>query len=70
MKMNFKKNLGLLDRIIRAIIGFGLLISGFFLTSWIRVVVFVLAVLLFISALAGYCTIYDIFGISTLEKDT
>lgn len=67
MSMDFKKNVGTTDKIIRTMIAIGLGIGGFFLKGWMRIVSFVLSALLFISSIFSYCSMYDLFGCSTKE---
>ncbi|HBM45821.1 MAG: hypothetical protein UT05_C0002G0021 [Parcubacteria group bacterium GW2011_GWF2_38_76] len=61
-----KKNESGLDRLIRVLLGEVLLIVGFF-WSWgyWQIVAFVFSLIMFVTALNGFCLIYKIFGINT-----
>ncbi len=63
-------NVGTLDRIIRALVA--LVIIGLYLMHMISgtlaIILWVIAVLLLVTAALGYCPIYHILGISTKGK--
>jgi hypothetical protein len=64
-----KKNMGDLDRIIRAIVGVGLVIFGvLYLGFWWGILMLVVGAILLITALVGICPIYILFKWSTLKK--
>jgi len=59
-----KKNEGKIDRILRVIFG-GIIIGiGFYFKSWWGLV----GLILFLTGLTGYCSIYTLFGINTCSK--
>lgn len=54
------------DRLIRVLIGVVLSAVGIVVTSGIAsIVLYVLAGIMFVTALLGFCPIYKIFGLST-----
>ena len=61
------KNEGQLDRAIRLIAGIVLLIIGYQLSGWAEIVLFLLAIVLMITAATGTCWIYKAFSINTNE---
>jgi len=60
------QNEGVLDRIVRAILGlvFAYLAYAVFVGA-MSVVFYVLAVLMLLTAASGFCMLYNVFGIST-----
>jgi hypothetical protein len=64
-----KINEGTADRIIRAIVGVGLIIVGAMLSGWARPVLIILGLPLLVTAAMGYCHLYTLLGISTTKKD-
>lgn len=67
--MNFPKNDGFSDRIVRIILGviFLILALDVFVGFW-QIVLLILSAMMFITALTGFCAIYKIFNFST-KKD-
>jgi len=70
----FKKNMGRLDRTLRAIVGVALVPIGLFaLGGWqgtlIGLLVTAFALLPFATSLTGFCPVYVPFGISTLDRE-
>lgn len=62
----FKVNEGLVDRIIRAILGTGLiLVSLFLLQGILKIILIILGIILIITAITGFCGLYALFGINT-----
>jgi hypothetical protein len=62
------KNLSNLDRGIRAILAVVLLVLGsVVLTGTLSVVAYVLAVVMLLTAVVGFCPLYKLLGISTLS---
>ena len=63
------KNEGLLDRILRLILGIGSFFIGFYYfdNSW-QYLFYVIGLVLLVTAITGYCGIYKLFGISTVKK--
>lgn len=65
-----KKNMGTLDKVIRivlALVGGYLLISGL-IQGALGIVVGILAAIFLITSIIGFCPLYTIFGISTAKK--
>lgn len=61
------RNLGKLDRLIRITIAAFLILlvlSNYLLGTW-AIIASILAVILFVTSLIGYCPLYSILGIST-----
>jgi hypothetical protein len=70
----FKRNVGLLDRIVRVGLGVVLLPAGLVLLGGLRsgvpgVLLAGLGVLGLVTGLTGFCPLYVPFGINTLEKE-
>lgn len=61
----FKVNEGTLDRIIRAVLGVGLIGGGFAAAGTIAIVLWVAGVVLLGTAAAGVCLFYIPLGINT-----
>ena len=59
-----KYNVGKTDRVIRAILGVGIIISGFYFQSWWGVV----GIVPLFTAAKSWCPIYLPFGISSCKK--
>lgn len=61
-----KKNEGVLDRLVRVLLGEVFLLAGFFwLWGYWQVAAYVLALIMFVTAADGFCLIYKLFGINT-----
>ena len=58
-----KKNIGHNDKIIRLLLGAGLIIYGVDFKSWIGFI----AVIPILTALVNMCTIYSLLGINTCQ---
>jgi len=68
--MSFSKNEGSIDRLLRIILAEIFFLLGFFWTAgWLQIVLYVFSGAMLITSLAGFCSIYKIFGIDTLRKD-
>jgi hypothetical protein len=70
----FKRNEGILDRIVRVTLGMVLLPAGLFLLGGLQgsvlgLLIAGLGVLGLVTGLTGFCPLYVPFGISTLEKE-
>lgn len=70
----FKRNEGILDRIVRVTMALVLMPSGLFLLGGLQGKVLGLLIAGFgllplITGLTGFCPMYTLFGISTLEKE-
>ena len=63
-----KKNVGSLDRIIRAIVGVVLLVLLAVTTGWLQIIVGVLGVIMLVTAITGVCPLYIPFKIDTNKK--
>lgn len=62
----FKVNEGLIDRIIRAILGIGLILGALFLVQGLlKIILIIVGVILIITAITGFCGLYALFGINT-----
>ena len=63
------KNIGIIDRVIRFIVGLVLLYGGYYfgISTIVGIVLIVLGAISFIESLIGFCLIYKIFGISTAK---
>jgi energy-coupling factor transporter transmembrane protein EcfT len=60
------KNVGTVDKIVRVIVGI-LALVGVFLVSGtvLKVILGIVAILMFFTAITGYCGLYRVLGIST-----
>jgi hypothetical protein len=70
----FKRNVGILDRIVRVTLGLVLLPAGLFLLGGLQgsvpgLLVAGLGLLGLVTGVTGFCPLYVPFGISTLEKE-
>ncbi|HSF81514.1 MAG TPA: DUF2892 domain-containing protein [Anaerolineales bacterium] len=70
----FKRNVGMLDRIARLVLGIVLLPSGLFLFGGLQgnvlgLVIAGLGLIGLVTGLTGFCLLYVPFGINTLEKE-
>lgn len=55
------QNMGTADRVIRVLIGIWMLYMGYTYSAWI----YALALLMFVTAMSGFCGLYIPFGIKT-----
>jgi len=65
------KNIGLIDQIIRGILGlFFVYLSKIILGKnfILSAIIFIVALILIITALTGFCPLYKIFGFNTRRK--
>ena len=60
-----KPNEGTLDRVIRVVLGAGIIAGGFFVKGTAAVVMWVLGGILLATGAVGICGIYMLFGINT-----
>lgn len=70
MKLDFQRNLGVLDRGIRIVISFvlfSLVVMGY-LRGWMSTVAYILGGLNLLGATIGYCVFYDVLGWSTRKR--
>jgi len=59
-----KTNLGTLDRIIRVIVGLGILCAGYYFKNWLGLI----GLVPLLTAFVGFCPAYLPFGLSTCAK--
>lgn len=61
-----QKNEGKQDRVLRVVLGIALILLGVFaFTYTLQIVAFVVAGILIVTALTGYCGLYALLGINT-----
>lgn len=66
MKIPYKQNMGILDRMFRVGIGTILVVLGIMLImTTIGIILMILSLPLLISGVTGFCPAYVLFGIST-----
>ena len=70
----FKRNVGILDRIVRVALGVALLLTGLFLPGGLLgnvlgLVIAGLGSIGLVTGLTGFCLLYVPFGINTIEKE-
>ncbi|MBU1145370.1 MAG: DUF2892 domain-containing protein [Firmicutes bacterium] len=58
-----KKNVGKIDRIVRAILGVGFVVLSFAVSYWFLIP----AVIMIATAIMGVCGLYSLFGINTCK---
>ena len=64
-----KKNESTADRIIRIILGAVFIYFAYQLNTGIpAIMLYILAAIMFLTALSGYCCLYSLFGINTRKK--
>ncbi len=64
------KNVGTVDRVIRVFIGVLAAIVAFLVSSTVlKVILAILAIVMFFTAISGYCALYQVFGISTCKVE-
>lgn len=59
-----KTNVGTIDRIIRVILGLGILGAGFYFKNWLGLI----GLVPLLTAFVGFCPAYVPFGLSTCAK--
>lgn len=62
-----KRNESAIDRVIRAVLGVALVAIGFTVGGTLGVVLYVLAAVMFVTALTGFCPLYRLLGIDTCK---
>jgi len=60
-----KPNESTTDRAIRGVVAVVALIAGFLLSGPARIVLFVVAAIMAVTAAVGFCPIYRVLGVST-----
>ena len=66
----FETNVGTKDRIARVAIGVAFLAAGVYF-GWMTllgIISVVIGAIFFVTGLTGFCLIYKLFGVSTVEK--
>ncbi|PKL90640.1 MAG: DUF2892 domain-containing protein [Candidatus Goldiibacteriota bacterium HGW-Goldbacteria-1] len=61
----FKPNEGKTDRIVRVVLGVGLVAAGFLMTGPAAIVLWVLGAISLITGAIGFCGLYALLGINT-----
>lgn len=66
-----KKNMGSYDKLIRLIVAIALIVLYYkeVLTGTLGIIALVLALLLTVTSLVGFCPLYTLFGINTCKKE-
>ena len=64
-----KKNMGTIDRLLRAVLGLVLLVAGFVMAPRGYIWLAIVAILPLGTSALGVCPVYLPFGISTVRKD-
>lgn len=59
-----KTNVGTIDRIIRVILGLGILGAGYYFKNWLGLI----GIVPLLTAFVGFCPAYLPFGLSTCAK--
>jgi uncharacterized membrane protein len=62
-----KRNESAIDRIVRAVLGAALVAVGITAGGTLALVLYVLAAVMFATALTGFCPLYRLFGIDTCK---
>lgn len=71
MKITFKQNVGMLDRMLRVCFGIALIALGIlFVKGIIGTVLMILSISLLVSGIAGFCPSYVLLGISTKRESS
>lgn len=63
-----KRNEGVIDRIIRAVVGLALIGASFAVVGALKIALIVLGVVSLITAITGFCLLYRLLGIDTSKK--
>ncbi|MEI7639312.1 MAG: DUF2892 domain-containing protein [Syntrophus sp. (in: bacteria)] len=68
--MKITRNVGIIDRIIRLVMGTALIVVGLTVAKGTLGVIFlILSAPLILSALLGFCPSYTLLGLSTKQRD-
>ncbi|MBI9040008.1 DUF2892 domain-containing protein [Lutibacter sp.] len=65
-----KKNVGSTDKIVRMVLAIAIgyfAYSTVFETSWIQYVLYVIAGIMLVTPITGFCPLYTLFGVNTCE---
>jgi len=69
MKVPFKPNVGMMDRMLRVGIGIALVVLGILIAKGtIGTVLVILSIPLLVSGIVGFCPTYTLLGISTKRE--
>ena len=60
-------NEGAWDRVVRTLAGIPLVVIGWFLAGTVGIVLAALGLVLLATAAVGWCPLYTVFGINTLQ---
>lgn len=61
-----KQNVGILDQTLRLVVGIFMIVLGFYYgNNWI---LYIVGAVVLMTGIIGYCPVYEILNISTLEK--
>ncbi len=63
-----KCNVGVIDRIIRIVLGIIFIILGFSTSGTLAIIFDVIGVILLLTAIIGFCILYVPFGINTCKR--
>jgi uncharacterized membrane protein len=63
-----KTNENALDRVVRAVLGIALLAAGLMMAGPLKWVLLALAAVALITALTGFCLLYQVLGINTNKR--
>lgn len=67
-----ERNLGTLDKIIRGIVGLGLVFvsaNNFIGSGFVSGILFIVGLVLIFESMFGFCFLYKIFGINTNKRN-
>lgn len=66
-----KKNMGTIDRVIRAVFAVAVAILYFtgVISGTIAIILGILAIILLVTSIVGFCPLYAPFKLSTLKKE-
>ena len=66
-----KKNMGSYDKLIRLIVAIAFIVLYYkeVLTGTLGIIALVLALVLTVTSLIGFCPLYTLFGINTCKKE-
>jgi hypothetical protein len=59
-----KKNIGSVDRILRIVLGLGVLGAGYYFKSWLGLI----GLVPLLTAVVSFCPLYPLVGISTCKR--
>lgn len=71
MKISFRQNVGMMDRMFRICIGIVLIVLAFlFVKGTVGTILMILSVPLLVSGIAGFCPSYVLLRISTKRESS